>query len=800
MVITCQGRALDLPQDMQITKSARAFRFSDTLASEWSTSATLPKTANNLSILGVADMLDGSDGAYKDPIPVIADIGASQTEGFVRVERYTESGVEVCFFFRTRADGDVGRKIYEILPDDADTVTTNGFDQTALPALATTPCGAACTGYGVSAYPAVFNPQPDIQLMSQLPAFTKVDGLLERLSVALGYSIEPTLSNLYIASVRRNAMPRNGRQVIRYAGTGVDGTGADGAVSPATIGGVCVCSDYDGGAADKITYNRRTRVTRAAMYVRSNIYTTWAKIEIKVNGVAALSVELTMQPLDTIFHYMPGSFSIPAGGELEVVVYTLSASTELQIILELDQEWDDTFASDWEREAGWIVQRGQGDYNTPEYNTIAPMLESRRQGQPVAFPSSYYYNYWGAMINLPDITLGEFLTSLGWYIGKKPVWDGWGWTWQTPNGKFAGEVILDSAEPYTDLLGKATFVGYREDGGRNTLAKDNGFLEEEKWAHKSAFSRPALSASGKMLDLALYDGTSWQGDKYAHIVHIEQDGGSLVTKQPRLPRLLGMDNAKPVKVSGRAIGDLSGCDYVCFASHEALIVESEWDADTGCSTFTALLCREEIKAKQLPFPVSIHALVPGASAQVITFYASDEQAYEVPSVDIITSDPQYDIYRVAVQEGENLIYLELPGRENTVTVADSLGTCEPWTAEVNAGEEKWAVAVECEYVKPDGEDLVFGFSAVGKTDGSAFEAYLYDPDGNLLQTEKDIRPTALPVTDYYTATSSATGIELRAKAPADSEFYTIEVLFVRNRDSFGGSVDIPNPYYIPQVS
>ena len=793
MVITCQGRALDLPQDMQITKSARAFRFSDTLASEWSTSATLPKTANNLSILGVADMLDGSEGVYKDPIPVIADIGTAQTEGFVRVERYTDSGVEVCFFFRTRADGDVGRKIYEILADDADTITTNGFDQTALPALATTPCGASCTGYGVSAYPAVFNPQPDIQLMGQLPAFTKVDGLLERLSVALGYSIEPTLSNLYLASVRRNAMPRNGRQVIRYAGTGVDGTGADGAVSPATIGGVCVCSDYDGGVADKITYNRRTRVTRAAMYVRSNIYTTWAKIEMRVSGVPAWSVELNLVPLDTISHYVPGSFSIPAGGELEVVVYTLAASTELQIILELDQEWDDTFASDWETEAGWIVQRGQGDYSTPEYNTITPMLESRRQGQPVAFPSSYYYNYWGAMINLPDITLGELLTSLGWYIGKKPVWDGWGWTWQTPNGKFAGEVILDSAEPYTDLLGKATFVGYKEDGGQHTLAKDNGFLEEEKWAHQSAFSRPAWSASGRMLDLALYDGTSWQGDKYAHIVQIEQDGGSLVTRQPRLPRLLGMDTAKPVKVSGRAIGDLSGYDYVCFASHEALIVESEWDADTGCSTFTALLCRVEVKAKQLPFPVSIHALVPGASAQVITFYASDEQAYEVPSVDIITSDPHYDIYGVAVQEGENLIYVELPGGENTVTVADSQGTCEPWTAVVDAGDPlAMAVAVECEYVIPDGDDLVFGFSIVGKTDGSDFEVTLYDAEGNPLHVEPGIQPTALPVTDYYTATSYATGIELRAKAPADSEYYTIDAVCA----SVGGSVNIQNPYYI----
>lgn len=796
MVIMCQGRQLDLPQDLQLTKSGRAFRFSDTLSSEWSTSATLPKTANNMAILGVANMLDGSDGVYKDPIPIIADIGPAQTEGFIRVEQYTGDGIGVCFFFRTRADGDVCRKLYEILADDSDTITTNGFNSVALPALQTTPCGASCIGYGLAAYPSVPNPKPDIQLMGQLPAFTKVDGLLERLTNALGYTFQPTLSDLYLASVRRKVMPANGRQVIRYSGVGVDSNVPNGAVSPATIGGVCVCSDYDGGAAEKITYNRLTRVTRAAMYVRTTVATLLGDtaIEVCVNGTDVWSVYRPQPAADTISHYILTSFTIPKNGELEIIVHTQTSSNEVQIILELDQEWDEVFADDWEREAGWIVQRGQGDYSTPEYNTITPMLESRRNGQPVAFPSSYYYNYWGAMINLPDITLGEFLTSLGWYINKKPVWDGWQWTWQNPNDIFTGEVQIDAAEPYTDLLGRATLVGYRE-GGNYTLKKDNGFLEEEKWAHKSVFTRPALATGGKMLDLGLYDGTSWKGAEVAHLVHIDREGGFLVTKQQRLPRLLGMDDAKPVKVTGRAIGDISGFDFVQFAGHQAFIVESEWDEQTGCSTFTALLRSVTIIAKQLPFIPSIRPVVPGCSAQVITFSANDDDVSEVPTVDVDSTDPGYYIHGYAVQEGENIIYLDLPGGGDEIIVSDPLGNCEPWSERIEAGTEKYGVAVECEYIQQDGPDIVVGFSAIGRTNGEDFDAAVKDMGGTILQIEKYIPASAGPLPDYYICSSTGTGVDVRVKTPVD-EYYILEISVDIGGDTYSNSVTIRNPYYI----
>lgn len=262
-----------------------------------------------------------------------------------------------------------------------------------------------------------------------------------------------------------------------------------------------------------------------------------------------------------------------------------------------------------------------------------------------------------------------------------------------------------------------------------------------------------------------------------------------MTKQPRLQRLLGMDEAKPVKVTGRAIGDLSGCDFVEFAGHQAFIVESEWDEQTGCSTFTALLRGVEMPAKKLPFPVSIHALVPGTTAQVITFYANDEDVSEVPTIDIDSSDPNYYIHGYAVQEGDNVIYLELPGGEDVVTISDPLGNFEPWTQEVDAGDGQYGVAVECEYIEPDGADIIVGFSVIGKTDGSDFRVSVEDENNVEIQAAT-VPASAGPLQDYYICSSSDSGVAIRVKTPTDEWYWLIVTCAGKSASS-----KFRNPYY-----
>lgn len=485
--------ALDVGSGQELQLEVTAMRFSQGVSDAYTNDFELPKTRNNIRILGCYNLLDSPNQLYGSQIkPAILTVDGYMLDVHIQVVEVTDDAITVCLYQQILPNDLRDKAIRELIRDNEDTI---------LPWLADSmdryPSWFYEYDYG-SVYDAGHAQYHPVKL---------VNGVIGAISAATGYTLPSVDRRLVMMAQNKYVCPQNRRQVISAQ------LSSDGGQDMCIVGGQHVVNDiegYDGessymdSSVKEVVFNRDCSGTFKP-------YISWGKviasgnntfgIGMYRNGVLEIGWSFEVTPTGRRNGFMLDLYehSIQVSAN-DVITFRLSGTVNnpqrklehLQVVLDFNWTDYDITDDDYGNEMmysgaypalyGWGTDGYRWPYWLNGQNSEFRIYswDGQLYGTFDASLPSRAYSYMGYWCNISDITVGQLFWGLAWLSGQgvTKTDTGIGMTGVERTRAIEGEIT--AVRPSTERLGRRNYIRWTGEYSPEPVSViDSEFLEAE---------------------------------------------------------------------------------------------------------------------------------------------------------------------------------------------------------------------------------------------------------------------------------------------------------------------------------
>lgn len=581
--IQLSAGTLDTFIDTEIDLSWIGFRFQSELRDSYTNDITIPKTKNNIAVLGAVGLLDSGTQMFgNNTTDAVLYCNSMIIKAKVQVVAVREMEIDICVYEDTFPEEIRDKQLYEIFEDDSTSIYRwNPASYANYPSV------FPRYNYGMT-----FNPEK-----AQRHPIRSVNNILSDIGNEIGVNMVTVDNHLSIMATKKTVCPQNPTQVIEFDN---DDLSANNVFK--LHGGLHITNDLAMENIDKITYNRNTHASFTIWLVwghfssQGSANSSFGTIQLKKNGVLVQNI------------------TFPTGG-----AYNGSYSTNFGIQINKDDELEficvDTFSF-----ISVIARANYANYSIVdddygidlEYVSRYPelyVLDGGGTKHYLPFDGDYHswnglglnttmlsFAYYGYYCNLADVTLGEFLHSLQWIVGQKLFLDETGLNWRSPDESIVLDGVITEIRPSSDKFGQKNYIKYaNEDKNTDPICTiDNKWLEDEKILHQSVFYNGvnAVDPTGmlKVDQYTLEEDGDVSFDEVDGMVICYFDT-TILTLYPLTInnfKLYQIDQTMEVDIETDTI-DVKDKDIIYLDGREFFVIEGSTDLTNGHSNITGIL-------------------------------------------------------------------------------------------------------------------------------------------------------------------------------------------------------------------
>lgn len=492
IIINVGDKSLDLYEDMEISWSWTSFRFADKLSDQYTNNFNIPKTDNNIKILGIYSLLDYPNVQFGEKIePATLILNGVAIDIFIRITNITENEIEISVFEDGFSSLDKNKLVNDYLVDDHTSILEwNMWSMTNYPNK------FVSYNYGMPYYWDLAQRHPYLRLKEDI--IDKID--------LHGYSIKNWNYNWNILCTKKVVCPQNITQVLEY--TNYDGTQEEGGLLN-VYGGQHICNDVNGEPTSSITYNRDCYVQMKIWYGWSqNNISTIPNVYVKVNGQTRKIIDPHNGGYVTSWTYSWGlgtenvSIQMHKGDVLtfycdEMNKFNRSFSMVVKLTTSAYEITDDDYNTEllYKSRLPYVKVKSPSSstittytMNGTTYSTVIGDFQTERLS----------FSYYGQYCNIPQIKLGDLFYSLQWLIGgklkenkyPKEIYFNTNEICYPKNNRSEEKYIkeINNINPTSTKLGQKNYIKYTDDENPTPITTiNNSWLEYEKTFHEIIF-------------------------------------------------------------------------------------------------------------------------------------------------------------------------------------------------------------------------------------------------------------------------------------------------------------------------
>lgn len=487
-------RFLDTYAKEQVELSWDGFRFMKALRAGYTNDLKIPKTSNNLDILGAVGLLDSQTQMF----------GTKTVRGILQLEvRVLPVFIQVCSVDKN----EIGICIYE------DCFPEYFKDKNFRYYLKDTPATILEWNQNSrSLYSQYFKDynygMPYDVRYAQYHPIIKINTLINAINTASGYDMPTVYETWYGMATRKKVCPQNTKQVIEGRLNSEDGV-------MQMSGGQHITNDMDihhGDGQNAIEFNRSCRF-------QFNMHLAWKRTgnnDFSCNFyIWHEKVGESIIPLDIIIcnanTYRNGieiiarSYNITAGDKIHFGFSTAS-NIDASFIMDAtvsnyaitDDDYDNDLSYNYRlpRLIYWNYENSSIVEKTKYWDGSSFTLTYRKIGGPsgtmTIATDRRSLSYFGIYTNLPNIGICDFYYSLQWVYGKKLSFDHQKKvSWADVNTSKVIDGYISEIRPKSDKLGQKNYIKFKDVETPILVSTiNNEWLSKEATLHDSKFSRP----------------------------------------------------------------------------------------------------------------------------------------------------------------------------------------------------------------------------------------------------------------------------------------------------------------------
>lgn len=595
--IQIEGGSLDLYKQ-DISWEWTNIRFADGIRDPYSTDIDIPKTMNNMNLLGISGLLDSSSQLFGTQIkPCVLCLNGEMMDVYLQVVAITDDIITICIYEKLISNDVRDMEINDVFIDNQSSIYRWNKNS-----LAEYPNAFRKYVYGTFPY----NPK-----YAQLHPSRQINLLIASLNSVLTDTVLPIAWNglsLNAVATNKKVCPQNRIQVVEMNDTDMNGNVF------LLHGGQHITNELGMGNGDaSITFNRMT-------FVNLKVWVCWRKKSattqnkeclMKVNGA-------------NYWHFPIPSGNTDTGCEIYQLAYQFNQGDELSF------ECPDTDRLDY---VSLIVRMEHGGYGITsddygsidlEYTARLPELRVKGTVMDTYLPmdgnnhavhhnngsltqfqtENLSFAYFGYYCNLPKITVGNLLNGICWINGMKLVKENGVLQFKVPNDTaIIKNGQITEISPMSERLGQKNHVLFtNEDRSSSNLVSTipNVWLETEHDFHVSpfAYSHPtAVSSQAQTLKILQYSNPEYDSETNEYKCDFDEVEGLTIglwngyELEPVSIQTMGLEKltqSMECSITSKDDG-LSDVDYVYLDGRKFMVVEGNTDLNNNDTSLTCLL-------------------------------------------------------------------------------------------------------------------------------------------------------------------------------------------------------------------
>lgn len=583
--IILNDNELDLFVDTEIVWQWTAFRFQTAIRDAFSNNFSIPKTNNNIQVLGVYSLLDSPDIQFEGRLqPAVLNLNGQIMPIYIQVCSIDEKTIEICAY--------EDKLVYTIKGSELSTIkdTAATIFRWRPDSMYADPSVFKYYNYGTH-----YNYN-----YAQIHPSIRLNDILDKIGEQHGVTVQHTSDLWRIICTKKTVCPENKIQVIEF-----NSTGAVENNRYTLFGGKHVTNDLDFSGVDEITFNRHCTVNMKLWY---SFY--------KKNTVT-----------NTFFVYMYKNDTAVGAITFNSSTYTsrCGSNTYNMTFEEGDRLWFRFDYGNKYKSTSFVVRMEIDDYEITEddygeemeYKGRLPYLKTWQPGDTWVYThfdgGTYYpltpYNgvvtenlsfaYFGLWCNLPKITIGELLYSLQYILMKRVI--------QIDNTIYFEDYVEKTDEVEGELtklnfhsgrVGQKNYVCFKDGDKQPPIVEiQNEWLAKEKVWSKNCFKWIKSDRVVPQYTLKINENE----DNPMDVIEYEYDDFDEPVlmfflpphNQPPVLHYFGLDrinNCKEIQLTPNVTPpDITDLDTIYVDGREYYIIEGEKNFKTGVTTIKALL-------------------------------------------------------------------------------------------------------------------------------------------------------------------------------------------------------------------
>ena len=625
VIIELEGGKLDVyAQDIEWSWST--IRFSESIRDQYTNDFEIPKTENNMRLLGVAGLLDSRTQPLGEQIvPCTMTVGSKIMNVYLQVVSVRKEDITICVYEKLFPNNVRDSKINKyVVDDDSSIYAWNTNSDGTYPEFRKYWYGMAYNKSYAQLHPS--------KLLSEV---------IQKVNAGMGIEMPDAPSSKYVVATKKTVCPQNRIQVIEGHWTADSGNFA------VLYGGQHITNDCEfsySPTSTEITFNRDCKV-------KGRFFYAYKKKSTVTNDFSILVCRYdTGQPV-----YAPG-YTIPShlwaslvledsytavmheGSVLRVQCNDTNKYDMLNFVLYLEISdyavTDDDYGIElqyvgraprinvWSDDGqfkfgahGWQqLASSNGGYTYCYLDGTTYSAHVHKTGHPsqtetqdftLRWSSLAYFGYW---CNLADMTVKDLMFGACWIDGKKltstSYYDGWQLHNVVEYVDATDTDVIDGwiteTRPASDKLGKSNYIMF---GGRNhedtepVVSIENQWLENEKDIHTSPFYL-SVQRYGNLYCLEQYSEPEHDADSGEYKCKFSDTGFAIADKgtpdtllYKLVPSTMGFEQMTQSVEADIDIydNDIRDLDYVFLEGHKYMVVEGNIDLEGGYGNIKALL-------------------------------------------------------------------------------------------------------------------------------------------------------------------------------------------------------------------
>lgn len=562
--IYIDGQVLDMPSQAYSSHWAN-WRFTDILADQYSTDIELPMSARNIKLLDVWGLADRAGQIFGQGIRCSVVTARMSTDATLRVSKVTHEAITVTLYYDALPSS-LKAELGKLILDDEDTII-DWQAQSKEDVGNVHDVNISGYDYGIDLFSS-----PDALFYPNI----KVNYILSRIEQQTGVSIAPqTYADLRLLCTRRVLCPQNTRQNI-LAETPANGLTHDGTIK---------------------IYGQHIATERVGEYVRFNRAAGSVKFTLESIGQGMLNAGET----GTVYVEMSSD-----NGATWTTIYTATCA---------ENEHQSGSYSTAVDEGDLVRLRGDGTGITGTVQTFIAMqiedyaIDYSDYGKEMDFINTpipawvqgrsdmLCYMYYGAICNLPSMTVRELLTGIMWKTGTKIVATANSISWAAADSIEDIEARILSTAFTSDKFGQKNIFESADGVELLSWPIVNDAIELEKVVNKSLFGyTPDVTSSYDTFARVPQYAWELKDDNTAELKVTEYKHPVLTKCESYVLRAITAVNTQGLRTISRIIevegitdAEIAKLDYVRIGGHKYMLIEGDVDEVSGLTTFKGLL-------------------------------------------------------------------------------------------------------------------------------------------------------------------------------------------------------------------